>query len=166
MVILRHVHGTWRKVGDFDEKATLLEWKASAVTAAAFAFFRLTDNNELMVSCEQDFNRFINNCKHCTILTNFYGKKCSSNFRRFFTHRPSLAAKLSELLASNWRGLVSVVKQFKRAEKVFDLRCRHGDITSRTPAEDRRFRWKGDFVGIKDVGCYSYSLRVLQTYGS
>ena len=60
MEILRHVHV--RKIGDFDEKVILLELKTSAVTATAFAFFRLTDNNELMASCEKGSNRFINHC--------------------------------------------------------------------------------------------------------
>ena len=37
-----------------------------------------------------------------------------------------------ELLASNRRGLVPLVKQFEGAEDIFDICRRYGDITSRT----------------------------------
>jgi hypothetical protein len=38
------------KISEFDEKANLLEWKTSTVSAGAFAFFKLTENNETMGS--------------------------------------------------------------------------------------------------------------------
>jgi len=60
MEILRHVHGTRRKIGDFYEKASLLDWKTSEVTATSFAFDSLTDSNELIGSCEKGSSRFIN----------------------------------------------------------------------------------------------------------
>ena len=81
---------------------TLLELKTSAVTATAFAFFRLTDNNGLMASCEKGSNRFSNDgdIDQQTFhdFDKFVQKKCSSNFPRFCTNWRSLAAKLSELL--------------------------------------------------------------------
>ena len=164
---------TWylRKIGDFEEKANLLEWKTSAVqlrssrSAALRTVKRWWDSvkraqvgssiTEIPIS------------KHCLLhdFDKYFQKKMLLEFSTFFAHWRSLARRSSELLASNWRGLVPLVKQFNRSEEVFDISRRYGDITSHTPAEDRRFRWKGDFVGIKDVGCFSYSLRVLQTYG-
>jgi len=46
-----------------------------------------------------------------------------------------------------------LVKQFNRAEEVFDIRCRCVDITSRTwyLAKGRQFLQKGDFAGMKNV---------------
>jgi hypothetical protein len=58
MEIVCHVH--LRKIGEFDEKVTLLELKTSAVTATAFVFFRLTDHNEVTGLCEKGSSRFIN----------------------------------------------------------------------------------------------------------
>ena len=59
MEILRHVH--LRKIGEFDEKAILLVRKTSAITATAFAFGGLTDDDDVMGSCEKGSNRFIGN---------------------------------------------------------------------------------------------------------
>ena len=134
MVILRHVDGTWRKFVDFVEKANLLEWKTSAATATTFAFFVHTENNELMVSCEKRSNRFFNNgwANIARFWQIFPEKNAPRIFDVFFTNWRSLAAKPSELLASNWQGLVPLVKLFKQAEGIFDMRRRYGDITSRT----------------------------------
>ena len=52
-------NGNWRKIGDFYEKASLLEWKTSAVTATSFAFDSLTNTNEVIGSCDKGSSRFI-----------------------------------------------------------------------------------------------------------
>jgi len=47
-------------IGDFYEKASLLEWKTSTVTATSLAFDRLMKSNEVIGSLEKGSNRFIN----------------------------------------------------------------------------------------------------------
>ena len=173
MEIVRHVHGTWRMIGDFYEKASLLEWKTSTVTATSLAFDRLMKSNEVIGSWEKGSNRFINHgdLGQQTLPPARFGQlfpeKMLLKFRSFLTQWRPLKAKLLELLVFSSCGLVPLLKEFKRAEEVFNIRCHYVDITSHTwyLAEDRWFRWKGDFAGITCVGCYSYILRVRQTYG-
>ena len=149
MEIVRHVHGT------------------------SLAFDRLMESNEVIGSWEKGSNRFINHgdLGQQTLPPARFGplfpKKMLHEFRSFLTNWRPLTANLSELLVSNWRGLVPMVKQFNRAKEVFDIRCRYVDNTSRTwyLAEDRRFLWKGGFAGMINLGCCSNSLRVIRSYG-
>ena len=160
MEIVRHVHGTWRMIRDFYEKAILLKWKSSAVTATSLAFDRLMKSNKVIGSWQKGSSRFIYYGEQIAMVgknclprdfDNFFQKKMLNEFRSFLIHWRPLAAKLSELLVSNWCDLVPLLKQFKRAKEVFNIRCHYVDITSRTwyLAEDRRFLWKGEFAGKK-----------------
>ena len=162
-----------RKISEFDEKAKLLEWKNSAVKATSFAFGSPTNSKEMMGSCEEGSNRFIINGysdQQTLPPARFWQlspEKNAPRISKFLTYWRPLAAKTSELLVSNSRGLVPLVKQFNRAKEVFDIRCRYGDYMSRIwyLAEDRRFLWKGEFAGMENVGRYSYLPRVRQTNG-
>ena len=147
MEILCHVHDTWRKIGDFydkricwNEKRRLLQPQPSLSSALRImtSLWHRVKRAPIGSSIAE-----IPIIKHCTMLTNIFRKKCSLNFRHFFTDWQSLAAYPSELLVSNWWCLMTLVKQFNRAKELIDILCRYGDIMSRTwyPAEDRRFLW-------------------------
>ena len=101
MVILRHVH--LRKIGEFDEKVILLERKTSAVVATAFAFFKLTDNDKVKRALIGLSITEILISKHRLLhdFDHYFQEKMLLELSTFFTRWRSLAAKPSELLASN-----------------------------------------------------------------